>query len=321
MKGIDINMKKDNQRKKGKNRVGIIEFMIEKILIIFVGISILTTAAIIFTLFGETIVFFREISIIEFFTGTKWTPTLQPRNFGVLPLLIGTLMIAIGSSIVALPMGLGSAIYLSEYAPRKVRQIIKPILEILAGIPSIVYGFFALNFITPILQKIFPQTQVFNALSASIAVGIMIIPMVASLCEDAMMAVPDSIRKGAYALGSTKFEVATKVIVPATFSSIASAFVLAISRAIGETMIVAIAAGQSPVLTLNPLKSIQTLTGFMVNISMGDIQQGTIEYNTVFAVGALLFTVTFIMNLIARSIVNRNGRYLNGSAGKQTKTY
>lgn len=288
------------------------EIAVEKVLVLFAVISILTTVAIIVTLFGETITFFKEVSIVEFFTGTKWTPTLTPRNFGVLPLLIGTLMIAIGSSIVSLPMGLGSAIYLSEYAPQKARKIIKPILEILAGIPSIVYGFFALNFITPILQKLFPQTQIFNALSASIAVGIMTLPMVASLCEDAMMSLPDSVRKGAYALGSTKFEVATKVVIPATFSSIVSAFVLAISRAIGETMIVAIAAGQSPVLTLNPLDSIQTLTGFMVNISLGDIQQGTIEYKTVFAVGALLFTLTFIMNIIARAVVSRNRRYLNG---------
>lgn len=281
------------------------EFFIEKGLLLFAIISIFTTIAIVITLFGETFLFFREVSIVEFFTSTKWTPTLRPRNFGVLPLLIGTFMIAVGSSIIALPLGLGSAIYLSEYAPQKVRKVIKPILELLAGIPSVVYGFFALNFITPILQRILPQTQVFNALSASIAVGIMIIPMVASLSEDAMMAIPNSIRQGAYALGSTKFEVATKVMVPSAISGIASAFVLAISRAIGETMIVAIAAGQSPILTINPLESIQTMTGFMVNISMGDIQQGTIEYNTVFAVGALLFAITFIMNIIARSIVEK----------------
>ena len=303
-----------NNQASRKNKFDIQEFIIEKMLLLFAGISIVTTVVIVFTLFGETIGFFQEVSIIEFFTSKKWTPTLQPRNFGVLPLLIGTMMIAIGASIVALPMGLGSAIYLSEYAPKKVRKIIKPILEILAGIPSIVYGFFALNFITPILQRILPQTQVFNALSASIAVGIMIIPMVASLCEDSMMAVPNSIRQGAYALGSTKFEVATKVIVPATISSIGSAFVLAISRAIGETMIVAIAAGQSPILTLNPLESIQTMTGFMVNISLGDIQHGTIEYNTVFAVGAMLFLITFIMNIIAKTIVNRNRRLVNGTS-------
>lgn len=300
----------DNNRKR---KINIGEFMIEKLLLLFAGISILTTLAIVFTLFGETFGFFKEVSIIEFFTSKKWTPTLTPRNFGIIPLFIGTMMIAVGSSIIALPMGLGSAIYLSEYAPKKTRKIIKPILEILAGIPSIVYGFFALNFITPIIQRILPQTQVFNALSASIAVGIMIIPMVASLCEDAMMAVPNSIRLGAYALGSTKHEVATKVIVPATISSIGSAFVLAISRAIGETMIVAIAAGQSPMLTLNPLNSIQTMTGFMVNISLGDIQHGTIEYNTVFAVGALLFLITFIMNIIAKSIVNKNRRTINGT--------
>lgn len=281
------------------------EFIIEKLLLIFAGITILTTIAIIYSLFKESFVFFREVSIIEFFTSTKWTPTLKPQNFGVLPLLTGTLMIAVGASIISLPLGLGSAIYLSEYAPKKARKIIKPILEILAGIPSIVYGYFALNFITPLLRNILPQTQVFNAASASIAVGIMTLPMVASLCEDAMMAVPDSIRQGAYALGSTRMEVATKVIVPATLSSTAAAFLLAISRAIGETMIVAIAAGQSPILTLNPLESIQTMTGFMANISMGDIQYGTIEYNTVFAVGALLFVITFIMNLIAKVVINK----------------
>ncbi|MGD9569162.1 MAG: phosphate ABC transporter permease subunit PstC [Sedimentibacter sp.] len=281
------------------------EFLIEKLLLIFAGITILTTTAIIYTLFKESFAFFKEVSIIEFFTSTKWTPTLRPQNFGVLPLLTGTLMIAVGASIISLPLGLGSAIYLSEYAPKKARKIIKPILEILAGIPSIVYGYFALNFITPLLRTILPQTQVFNAASASIAVGIMTLPMVASLCEDTMMAVPDSIRQGAYALGSTRMEVATKVIVPATISSTAAAFLLAISRAIGETMIVAIAAGQSPILTLNPLESIQTMTGFMANISMGDIQYGTIEYNTVFAVGALLFVITFIMNLIAKVVINK----------------
>jgi phosphate transport system permease protein len=282
------------------------EFIVEKVLMLFAAVSVLTTAIIVFILFEETIVFFSEVSLWEFFTGTQWTPTLQPRSFGIIPLVVGTLMIALGSSIISLPLGLGSAIYLSEYAHKKVRKVVKPILEILAGIPSIVYGFFALTFITPILQTILPQTQVFNALSASIAVGIMTLPMVASMSEDAMMAVPDSIRQGAYALGSTRFEVAVKVTIPAAMSSIGAAFVLAISRAIGETMIVAIAAGQSPVLTLNPLNSIQTMTGFMVNISMGDIQQGTIEFKTLFAVGTVLFFMTLIMNLIARAIIKKN---------------
>lgn len=293
-------------KKYKSKKIKLNEFIIEKLLFIFAGITILTTLAIIYSLFKETIVFFKEVSIFEFFTSTKWTPTLDPQNFGVLPLITGTLMIAVGASLISLPFGLGSAIYLSEYAPSKVRKIIKPILEILAGIPSIVYGYFALNFITPLLRNIFPQTQVFNAASASIAVGIMTLPLVASLCEDAMMAVPESIRQGAYALGSTRMEVSIKVIVPATLSSTAAAFILAISRAIGETMIVAIAAGQSPILTLNPLQSIQTMTGFMANISMGDIQYGTIEYNTVFAVGSLLFVITFIMNLIAKYVINKS---------------
>ena len=282
------------------------ELVVEKVLMSFAAVSILTTVAIVLILFGETFAFFREVSLFEFLTGTQWTPTLQPRSFGILPLLIGTMMIAIGSSLVSLPLGLGSAIYLSEYAHKKVRRIVKPVLEILAGIPSIVYGFFALTFITPILQTIIPDTQVFNAASASIAVGIMTLPMVASLSEDAMMAVPDSIRQGAYALGSTRFEVAAKVTIPAAMSSIGAAMVLAISRAIGETMIVAIAAGQSPVLTLNPLKSIQTMTGFMVNISLGDIQQGTLEFKTLFAVGTMLFLLTLLMNLVARAIIKKN---------------
>lgn len=281
------------------------EKIIEKSLFIIAGLTVAVTLLIVGLLFEETFQFFREVSVVEFFTGTKWTPTLVPQHFGVLPLITGTLMIAIGSSIIALPIGLGSAIYLSEYANPSVRKVIKPLLEILAGVPSIVYGFFALTTITPFLQKILPNTEVFNAASASIAVGIMTIPMVASLSEDAMMAVPDAIRKGAYALGATKFEVSTKVIIPATISSIAAAFVLAISRAIGETMIVAIAAGQNPIMTLNPLQSIQTMTGFMVNLSLGDIQQGTIEFKTIFAVGAVLFTMTLIMNIFSRYVVKK----------------
>lgn len=282
-----------------------LEKLIERGLLGVSAITVAITIMIVGILFTETFQFFQEVSIVEFFTSTKWTPTLVPQHFGILPLVTGTLMIAIGSSIISLPIGLGSAIYLSEYANPKVRQVVKPLLELLAGVPSIVYGFFALTTITPFLQWLLPNTEVFNAASASIAVGIMTIPMVASLSEDAMIAVPDSIRKGAYALGATKFEVSTKVIIPATISSIASAFVLAISRAIGETMIVAIAAGQNPVMTLNPLQSIQTMTGFMVNLALGDIQQGTIEFKTIFAVGALLFTMTLLMNMVARAIVKK----------------
>ena len=281
------------------------ENSVKYILLAFALISILTTLMVVYTLLSQTIVFFQEVSIVEFFTSTHWAPTLRPRSFGVLPLLVGTIMIAVGASLISIPFGLGSAIYLSEYAPARLRSILKPILEILAGIPSIVYGFFALTFITPILKGLIPSTQIFNAASASIAVGIMTIPMVASLSEDAMMAVPDAMRKGAYALGSTKLDVVTKIVLPTAASGIGASFLLAISRAIGETMIVAIAAGQSPKLTFNPLDSIQTMTGFMVNISLGDIQHGTIEYDTVFAIGAMLFFMTLLMNLIAGVIVKK----------------
>lgn len=282
------------------------EKLIEIALITVSAISIFTTIAIIVTLFYESALFFQEVSIIEFFTSLRWAPVFDPPAFGVLPLLSGTLLIAVLSSLISLPLGLGSAIYLSEFASKRMRKTVKPMLELLAGIPSIVYGFFALTFITPILRTILPETSVYNALSASIAVGIMTLPMVASLSEDAMMSVPDSIRQGAYALGSTKLEVAINVIVPAAFSGIAASFMLAISRAIGETMIVAIAAGQTPTFTFNPLESIQTMTGFMVNMALGDIQQGSIEFQTVFVVGALLFMVTLVMNFIARFVIQKN---------------
>lgn len=292
--------------KKSKKSLTIKEMIIERILQLFAVISILTTIAIIVSLFGESINFFKEVSIIEFFTSKKWTPLMEPRNFGIIPLFTGTMIIALGASIVSIPIGLGTAIYLSEYAPKKVRKVIKPILEVLAGIPSIVYGFFALNFITPLLKGIFPQTEVFNAASAAIAVGIMTIPMVSSLSEDAMNSVPNSIRNGAYALGSTKLEVATKIVLPGAKSGIISSFVLAVSRAIGETMIVTIAAGANPQMTLNPLKSIQTMTGYMVNVSMGDVTHGTIEYKTIFAVGTALFVMTFVLNLIAKAFIKKN---------------
>lgn len=289
-----------------KKKTYLQESIIQMILALFASISILTTIGIVFSLLFESVIFFNEVSIIEFFTTIRWAPVFDPPSFGVLPLISGTLLIAVLSSMVSLPLGLGSAIYLSEFASSKARKVIKPILELLAGVPSIVYGYFALTFITPLLRTFLPQTEIFNALSASIAVGIMTLPMVASLSEDAMMAVPNSIRQGAYALGSTQLEVSTHVIVPAAFSGIASSFVLAISRAIGETMIVAIAAGQTPSMALNPLGSIQTMTGFMVNMALGDIQQGSIEFKTVFVVGMVLFIITLIMNLIAKKIIARN---------------
>jgi phosphate transport system permease protein len=281
------------------------EKIISKILVALGVISILTTLGIIFALFEETVAFFGEVSPIEFLIGTKWTPLFEPAHFGVLPLVMGTLLIVVVSSIISIPVGLGSAIYLSEYAPKKVRKVLKPLLEILAGVPSIVYGYFAVTAITPIIRIIFPDAGVFNALSAGIAVGIMTIPMVSSLSEDAMMAVPDSLRQGAYGLGSTKFEVAVKIVIPAAFSSIVASFILAISRAIGETMIVAMAAGSTPKMTLNPLESIQTMTGYIVQVSMGDVPYGSTAYKTLFAVATLLFIITFSLNIFSRYIIKK----------------
>ncbi len=276
-------------------------------------ISVLTTAGIIYTLISESIPFFQNVSLKEFLTGTRWAPLFQPQSFGVLPLLNGTFLVAGIAALIAIPLGLGSAIYLSEYAPEKVRKTIKPILEILAGIPTIVYGYFALSFITPIIKFLFPQANIFNALSAGIVVGIMIIPMVSSLSEDAMLAVPQSLREGAYALGATKFEVAIKVVVPAAFSGITSAFILGISRAIGETMIVTIAAGATPKMTLNPLDSIQTMTAYIVQVSLGDTPHGSIEHQTVYAVGLTLFVITLLMNILAQ-IISRRFREVYGNA-------
>jgi len=281
------------------------EFIIEKFLSIFAILSIITTISIIFILIKESFVFFNHVSIKEFITNPKWSPLIEPKNFGILPLLNGTILIAIGASIIAIPIGLGAAVYLSEYASKRTRNILKPILEILAGIPSIVYGYFALTVITPFLKNFIPNIQIFNALSASIAVGIMVIPLVSSLSEDAMSAIPNSVRNGAYALGATKLEVVTKIVIPGALSGIVSSFILAISRAIGETMIVAIAAGAKPQLTLNPLNSIQTMTGYMVSVAMGDISHGSIEYQTIFAVGGVLFLITFGLNIIAKRIVKR----------------
>ncbi len=273
--------------------------LMPKILLIFAAISILTTVGIIAILITESLGFFREVPFVKFITGTKWTPLFEPAEFGVLPLIVGTLMITAIASVLAIPIGLGSAIYLSEYAPGKVRSVLKPVLEILAGIPTIVYGFFALTFVTPIIKFIFPNTDIFNALSAGIVVGIMIIPLISSLSEDAMVAVPAALRNGAYALGSTKLEVALKIVVPAALSGIVSSFVLALSRAIGETMIVTLAAGALPNMSFNPLESVQTLTAYIVSVSSGDTRYGSVEYLTIYAVGITLFVMTLLMNILA----------------------
>ena len=275
---------------------------------IFLGcalISIFTTLGIIFLLLGQSVGFFREVSIWEFLSGTRWTPILKPTAFGVLPLVAGTLLVTVLAAMVALPIGLATAIYLAEYAPDKARRILKPLIEILAGIPTVVYGYFALTFVTPQLQRLFPDMIVFNALSAGVVMGIMIIPMVSSLSEDAMISVPRSLRQASYALGATKLETSIKVVVPAALSGIVASFILAISRAIGETMLVTIAAGATPRITANPLESIQTMTAYIAQLAQGEASHDSVEYKTIFAVGLLLFLMTLLLNLLGHWVVRR----------------
>lgn len=268
-------------------------------------ISVLTTLGIAAVLVIESIPFFRAVPLTEFFGSGEWTPQFSEKHFGIWPLLAGTVLVTVISAIVALPVGLASAIFISEYASDLVRKILKPGLELLAGVPTVVYGYFALTFVTPLLQTFVPGLGVYNALSAGIVVGIMIIPMVASLSEDALQAVPASLEKAAYALGATKVEAVLRVNVPAAFSGIMASFILAVSRAIGETMIVTLAAGASPKMTLNPTENIQTMTAFIVQVSKGDTPQGTIVYQSIFAVGLVLFVITLVMNIFATRITHR----------------
>ena len=269
-------------------------------------VSIATTAGIIWVLVSESATFFGDVSVREFISSTKWTPLLEPRHFGVLPLVCGTLLVAGGALAVAVPVGLCTAIYLSEYARPWFRQVAKPVLEVLAGVPTVVYGYFALTFITPnVLQPLFPRTEVFNAASAAIVVGIMIIPTVCSLCDDAFRAVPRTLREGAYGVAATKFEVSTRVVLPAAASGVTAACLLGLARAIGETMAVTLAAGGTPRMTLDPFTSIQTMTAYIVQVSLGDTPHGTIEYQSIFAVGLLLFLITLSVNLIAQRVMRR----------------
>ncbi|MED5475405.1 MAG: phosphate ABC transporter permease subunit PstC [Candidatus Neomarinimicrobiota bacterium] len=281
------------------------ELVAEKLLALCAYLTVLTTILIVYILLTESFQFFKTVSMAEFMFGTRWEPLLDPKSFGVLPLLFGTLMIVVGSAFVCIPIGLTTAIFLSQYASKKVRRIIKPVLEVLAGIPTVVYGYFALTFITPILRIFIPDTEIFNALSGAIVVGIMILPMVASLCDDALQAVPKSLKQGGYALGTTSYEVTTGIMIPSAFSGIMASFVLAISRAFGETMAVTLAAGATPRFTLNPLESIQTMTAYIVQVSLGDTPAGGIEYQTIFAVAGLLFLVTLVMNLLSNFIMNK----------------
>lgn len=275
------------------------EKIIEKALFFSAFITILTTIGIIWVLFAESFSFFKEVSIIDFLTDTKWAPLYTEKHFGILPLITGTILTTFIAVAVALPIGLTIAVYLNEYAPKNFSKSIKPMLEILAAVPTVVYGYFALIVVTPFIQKFIPFMAGFNALSPGIVMGIMIIPFVSSLSEDALRAVPQSLREAAYGMGSTRFQTSFKVLVPAASSGIISSVILALSRAIGETMIVAIAAGQQPRFTLNPLVPVETITTYIVQVSSGDVPTGSLEFKTIFAAGFSLFLLTFILNNIS----------------------
>jgi phosphate transport system permease protein len=273
-------------------------------------LSVLTTTAIVISLIVPSIEFFGEVPILDFLTGTDWGPTFTPATFGVLPIVVGTLSVTFWALVFAIPIGLGSAIYLSEYASRRVRKIVKPILEILAGIPTVALGFFALAFVTPAIQEVWPgflgpEPGIFSVAAAGLAIGLMIVPIIASVSEDAMSAVPAALREGAYALGATKAKVATKVVFPAALSGIVASIILAVSRAVGETLIVLIAAGNTPNLTFSPVESVQAMTAFIATTATGDIGTGTITYKTVFAVALVLFVMTLLMNLLSMRLVRR----------------
>jgi len=289
----------------GRKPRAIVEFFIERSLFLCAAGSILVTVGIIAVLLFETMEFLREVSLLEFLTGTEWTPLFANRHFGVLPLVSGTLLASLIAMVIALPAGLLTAIYLSEYSASHIRRVVRPVLEILAGVPTVVYGYFALQFVTPLLQRFIPDLAGFNALGPGMVMGLMILPLVSSLSEDALHNVPNGLREGSYALGATKMQTALRVVVPGAFSGISAAAILAVSRAIGETMIVAIAAGQQPRLTLDPRVPVETMTAYIVQVSLGDTPAGTLEYRTIFAVGMLLFLGTFALNLVSTWLRNR----------------
>jgi phosphate transport system permease protein len=281
------------------------EVFVQALLFVAAAISVLTTLGIVLSLVLPATDFFREVPVWEFLTGTTWAPLFLDAQFGVVPLVVGTFVISFWSALVAFPLGLGVAIYLSEYARERVTRVLKPILELLAAIPTVVLGYFALTFVTPLLRDVGLDVEIFNALSASLVLGIMLIPTVASLSEDAMAAVPRDLRDGGYALGADKLQVSTRVVVPAAISGIVAAFVLAFSRAVGETMIVLIAAGQLAQITFDPRETIATMTAFIGATGNGDVPTGSIEYKTIFAVGLTLFVMTLVMNLVSIRLVRR----------------
>jgi phosphate transport system permease protein len=281
------------------------EVLIKGLLALCALVSVATTTGIVIALLEPAIEFFREVSIVDYLTGRDWSPLFEPPSFGVLPLIVGTLSVTFWAILVAVPFGLGAAIYLSEYARPRTRRILKPALEVLAGIPTVVFGYFALTFLTPLLRDIGVPVDIFNALAAGLVIGVMLIPTVASLSEDAMTAVPQALRDGAYGLGSNKMQVSLRVVVPAAISGIVASFVLAISRAVGETMIVLLAAGQQPVIDWNPLHAVETMTAFIAATGAGDVPTGSLEYKTIFAVGLTLFVATLAMNIVSIRLVRK----------------
>lgn len=283
----------------------LIERAIEFVLFAAASVSVLVTVGIVYVLVSESVEFFRHVSIWQFLTDTQWTPLFDDAHFGIVVLLSGTLTSSAVALLIAIPLGTIIAIYLSEFAPFRVREIAKPFLELLGGVPTIIYGYFALLFVTPLLQIVFPELPGFNVLSAGLVMGIMIIPYVSSISEDAMRAVPMSLREGSYAMGATRFQTAVKVVVPSAFSGIASAYILGISRAVGETMILAVAAGMQPNLTFNPLEPAATITAYIVQVALGDLPHGSIGYQTIFAAGLTLMLLTLVFNVLGHVLRRR----------------
>lgn len=278
------------------------ERIIELILMLAALSAVFTTFAIVAILLYESLGFFHVVSLVEFFTATEWTPLFEDAHYGIMPLVSGTLTTSAVALAVAVPVGTIGAIYLSEFASHKVREIVKPMLELLVGVPTIAFGYFALLFVTPLLQKVFPELPGFNMLSAGIVMGVMIVPYIASVAEDAMRAVPMSMREGSYAMGATRFQTALRVVTPAAVSGIVAAYILAISRAVGETMVVAVAAGQQPTLTFNPMDGAATITAYIVQVAMGDLPHGSIGYQSIFAAGLVLFALTLGFNIIGHVV-------------------
>jgi phosphate transport system permease protein len=281
------------------------EWIIKLVLAACAGLSVLSTLALVLVLSFETFSFFLEVSVWEFLTDTQWTPLFAEKHYGILPLFSGTLLVTMIALLAAVPVGLVISVYLSEYAPPWLRRAVKPVFEVLAGIPTVVYGYFALLFVTPHLQEFIPGLSLFNALSPGLVLGLMVLPLITSLSQDALLAVPDSLREAAYALGSSKLQTSFRVVVPAASSGIIASCILAFSRAIGETMIVTIAGGQLARIGLNPLEPVQTMTAYIVQVSLGDVPAGSFEYRTVFAVGAALFVLTLVLNMLSQELRRR----------------